>query len=48
MSVHPTWLALGGQKRILNPLDIESQMVVSSHVDAGALTWVLWKSSPCS
>jgi hypothetical protein len=30
------------------PLDLELHMIVSHHVGAGNLTWVLWKSSQCS
>lgn len=37
-----------GQKRALDPLDLDLQMVVSHHVHAANLLWVLWKSSQCS
>jgi hypothetical protein len=35
----------GGQKRTLEPLGLESRMVVSLHVDAGHQTQVLCKRS---
>ena len=34
-----------GWKRVLDPLQLELQMVVSCHVGAENQTWVLWKSS---
>ena len=36
---------LRGQKRALNPLDLELRMVVSCHVGSGNGTWVLCKNS---
>jgi hypothetical protein len=40
---------LGGrQKRVSESLEVELQMVVSSHVSAGTPTWVLCKNSQCS
>jgi hypothetical protein len=37
-----------GQKRALDPLDLDLQMVVSQHVGAAHTPWVLWKGSQCS
>ena len=37
----------GGQKRVLEPLKMPPQVVVSHSVGAGNLIGVLWKSSPC-
>ena len=48
MSVYYVSGAHGGQKRVLNPLGLESQIVVNCHVGVGAHTKVLWKSSQCS
>ena len=39
---------LRDQKRELNHLKLELQMVVSCYVDAGNQTWVFCKSSKCS
>lgn len=36
-----------GQKRVLNPLEIESQIVVSNHVSYRNWTSVLWKNNEC-
>ena len=30
-----------GQKKVLDPLELGLQMIVSHHVDAGPRTWVL-------
>ena len=38
----------GGQKKALDPLELQLQMVVSLHVGSGNLTQVLWKNSQCS
>ena len=38
----------GSQKRALDLLELELQMIVSYHVCAGYRTLVLWKSSQCS
>ena len=38
----------GGQKAASDPLELELQMIVSSHAGAETRTWVLWKSSQCS
>lgn len=38
----------GGQRKVLDPLEMESEMVVSFHVGSGNLAQVLWKSSQCS
>lgn len=35
--------ALGSQERKTDLLELELQMFVSPHVDAGNETWVLWK-----
>jgi hypothetical protein len=40
--------ASGGQKRIPDSIELESQPVVSCNVGAGNWTQVLWKSSQCS
>ena len=40
--------ACRNQKRSLDPLELELQMVVGHHVDAGNQNWVLCKSSQCS
>lgn len=37
-----------GQKRAGDPLALPLQMAVSSYVDAGNRTLVLWKSNECS
>lgn len=37
--------AHGGQKRVLSPLKLELQTVVSWHMGAGNGAWFLWKSS---
>lgn len=37
----------GGHKRPLDPLELELQMIVISHVWAGNQTWIPWKSSKC-
>ena len=37
-----------GQKRALDPLDLDLQMVVSQHVGAAHTPWVLWKGSQSS
>ena len=37
-----------GQKRVLEPVELRLQMVVSHHVDAGNQSQVLCKSSQCS
>lgn len=34
----------GGQKSVSELLELELQMVMNRHVDAGHCTWVLWKS----
>lgn len=39
--------ALGGQKKILDPLEQELWVVVSHHVGAKNQTWVLSKTSQC-
>ena len=36
------------EKRVLDPLELELQMVVNHHVGAGNVTWVLSKSSKFS
>jgi hypothetical protein len=36
----------GGQKRMSDHLKLELQLVVSHHVDAGSLTWVLCNRLP--
>ena len=38
-------VAHGVQKRALDPLELELQMVVSHHVGAENQTWVPWKSN---
>lgn len=40
--------ARGGQKRVLDALELELWMVLSCHVGARNHTWVPWKSSQCS
>lgn len=35
----------GGQKRVLDFLELELQMILSNHVDTGNKTWVLCKST---
>ena len=35
----------GGQKRALDPLELELKMAMSYHVGAGNQTWVLCKGS---
>jgi hypothetical protein len=39
---------LGGQKRVLDPLELELQTAVSHHVGAGTYIYVLRKNSQCS
>lgn len=34
-----------GQKRRLNHLELELQMIVKCHVSVGVRTWVLWKNN---
>lgn len=38
-------IALRGQEKVLGPLELDLQMVVSCHVGAGNWTRVLWKSA---
>jgi hypothetical protein len=38
----------GGQKKVMDALEVEVQMVVSCRVAAGNQTCILWKSSLCS
>lgn len=38
---------LRGQKRVLDPLKLETVMVVSHPVDTGKQTRVLWKNKCC-
>lgn len=46
MSVHHCMsVALWGQKRILDPLELELLMVVNHHVDVGNHTSVIWENS---
>ena len=40
--------AQGGQKRALDPLELELWVIVSHHVSARNPDWVLCKSSQCS
>ena len=40
--------ACSSQKRAADFLDLELEMFVSCHVDAGKSNQVLWKSSQCS
>lgn len=40
--------AHSGQKRVLDPLELELRMAVSHHVGSGNWTWVLCKSIKCS
>jgi hypothetical protein len=40
--------ALGGQKKPLDPLELELGVVVNGHVGAGNQTWVGSKSNKCS
>lgn len=40
--------ALRGQNKVLDPMELELQTVVSSYVVAGDRSEVLWKSSQCS
>lgn len=42
----PMCTAQGGQKKEVEPLELELQMVVS-HMGAGNYTLVLWKNSQC-
>jgi len=37
-----------GHKKVLDPLELELQTVVSLHVGAETQTWVLRKSKQCS
>lgn len=39
--------AYGGQKRVWNPLELELQIVVSHHLNAGNQIQVLCKTSKC-
>jgi hypothetical protein len=45
---HVCPVSRGGQKRALDPQELELQMVVSHHVGVGEQTWVLCKSNKCS
>lgn len=40
--------ALGGQKSVSNPLELELNMIMSGHVGSGNQTWFLWKSNQCA
>ncbi|KAL6041276.1 hypothetical protein STEG23_022982 [Scotinomys teguina] len=40
--------SIGGQKKTLNPLELELQMVVNCRVDAGHQIQVFCKNSQCS
>ena len=40
--------ACGGQKKALDPLELELQMVVSCHADSGDEMWILFKNSKYS
>lgn len=42
-----TWYG-EGQRKMVDLPGLELQQVVSCHVGAGTLTWVLWKSSQWS
>lgn len=47
MCIYHVFGACKGQKRVLETLELELQMVVSCHVPVGKQMWVLWKSSQC-
>lgn len=40
--------AHGDQKKVLGPLELELQVFVSHHVDAGNLTQVMYQKNKCS
>lgn len=40
--------ALGGQKRVLDALELELPVVGSHHVGVGNCTWILKESRQCS
>lgn len=47
MSVHHLWAGThGDQKRVLNPLGLELQVVISYHVSAGNQIVDFWKEQP--
>jgi hypothetical protein len=41
-------ICIQGSEEVLDPQELELQMVVSCHVGAGNKIWVLCKSSKCS
>jgi hypothetical protein len=51
MAVLPAYMSLycGGQKAVLDPLELESQIMWDVRCQVGAGTWpVIWESSQCS
>lgn len=41
------WCLCGAQKRVLNSLELDLQMVVSCRVDTGNQPWILYKINKC-
>lgn len=40
--------ALGGQKSVSDPLELELNMIMSGHMGSGNQTWFLWKNNQCA